>query len=92
MEIGEAITWTGLALGYSSLKEEQVLCITKFIKGNDVFCILPTGYGKTACFSCLPGSIDLYYGFSTEERAIIIVKSSNGIDEGSGSEIEEAGR
>ena len=72
MEIGEAITRTGLALGYSSLKK-QVLCITKFIEGNDVFCTLPTGYGKTACFSCLPGSIDLYYGFSTEERAIIIV-------------------
>ena len=49
-----------------------MLCITKFI---DVVCILPMGYGKTACFSFLPGSIDLYYGSYTEERAIIIVIS-----------------
>ena len=37
-----------------TLKEKQKEVICAFISGNDVFCCLPTGYGKSLCYSILP--------------------------------------
>ena len=34
-------------LGYSSLKDKRREIIVSFVSGNDVFAILPTGYGKS---------------------------------------------
>ena len=42
-----------VGLGYN-LKVEQRKVISSFIKGQDVFGILPTGFGKSLCFACLP--------------------------------------
>ena len=76
MDVGEAVVKAGAAHDWPTLKEDQVLCITKFVEGNDVFCILPTGYGKTACFACLPTTFDLHLGISSpEESSIVIVIS-----------------
>ena len=35
------------AAGYGSLKEKQIEVIVNLVKGNDVFAVLPTGYGKS---------------------------------------------
>lgn len=40
-------------LGYV-LKEEQRKVINAFIHGDDVFAVLPTGFGKSLCYGCLP--------------------------------------
>ena len=40
-------------LGYN-LKDEQRKVILSFVKGEDVFVVLPTGFGKSLCFTCLP--------------------------------------
>ena len=40
------------ALGFD-IKQLEV--IVKFAMGRDVFAILPTGFGKTLCYQCLPG-------------------------------------
>ena len=40
-------------LGYG-LKEEQRKVINAFFRGNDVFAVLPTGYGKSLCYGRLP--------------------------------------
>jgi len=42
-------------LGYSVLKDIQKNVISSFVLGNDVFAVLPTGYGKSLCYACLPG-------------------------------------
>jgi len=47
-----------LEVGYSDLKDKQKEVLVKFVTGNDVFAVLPTGYGKTLCFACLPGVFD----------------------------------
>ena len=41
-----------------TLKEKQKEVISAFISGNDVFCCLPTGYGKSLCYSILPKVYD----------------------------------
>ncbi len=37
-------------LGYSSLKPMQSKVICSILDGDDVFAVLPTGYGKTLCY------------------------------------------
>ena len=58
-------------LKYSPLKEEQKRCIEEFLKGRDVFVILPTGYGKSVCYSCIPSAYDIYH--HTTGSIIIVV-------------------
>ena len=41
-------------LGISSLKDKQREAITSFVDGDDVFVSLPTGYGKSLCYTLLP--------------------------------------
>jgi len=45
-------------LGYPSLKPLQLEVIMNFISGRDVFAVLPTGFGKSLCYACLPGVFD----------------------------------
>ena len=49
--VAEAAQKAALRLGYPSLREEAVV---SFVSGKDVFVVLPTGYGKSLCFACLP--------------------------------------
>ena len=44
-------------LGYT-LKEEQRKIIVHFVGGEDVFGVLPTGFGKSLCYQCLPFVFD----------------------------------
>ena len=30
--------------------------------GNDVFAVIPTGFGKRLCYYCLPGAFDVLLG------------------------------
>ena len=41
-------------LGFADLKSHQLEVILAFVTGNDVFAVLPTGYGKSLCYACLP--------------------------------------
>ena len=42
-------------LGYPDLKPEQLEVVESFVKGLDLFAVLPTGSGKSLarCFSCI---------------------------------------
>ena len=46
-------------LGYSKLRHQQV---KNFVQGNDVFVSLPTGSGKSLCYSILLASFDSLFG------------------------------
>ena len=39
-------------LGFACIKSHQLEVIMAFISGNDVFAVLPTGYGKSLCYAC----------------------------------------
>ena len=40
-------------MGWSSVKPEQKEVVEAILK-TDVFVILPTGFGKSACYQCFP--------------------------------------
>ena len=42
-------------MGYTELRPKQEEVISDFVRGSDVFVSLPTGSGKSVCYSLLPG-------------------------------------
>ena len=50
----EAATVATRAMGYKGMKPEQLKVVEMFVRGNDVFGVLQTGYGKSLCYACLP--------------------------------------
>lgn len=58
-------------LGYSDgLREHQKRIILELMKKRDVFGILPTGYGKSLCYTSMPLLYDDIYH---EEPSIVVV-------------------
>ena len=53
-----AVRLSALALGYSTLKPQQEDVLVHFAEGNDLFAVLPTGFGKSLCYACLPAIFD----------------------------------
>ncbi len=60
--IKEAVTAAGRMLGYDNIRPHQLQVIEAFVKGQDVFGILPTGYGKSFCYASLPAIFDQLLG------------------------------
>ena len=73
MEIREAVKSAAKELGYPDLKPEQLDVMETFVKGRDVFAVLPTGYGKSLCFGCLPIVFDKLLVRVRKDRSIIVV-------------------
>ena len=46
------------SLGYDVVKPEQEIALLSFLRGQDVFVSLPTGYGKSLCYAALPAAFD----------------------------------
>ena len=67
------VTLAASKLGYSSLCEEQMKAISSFAYGNDVFVSLPTGFGKTLCYSVLPVLFDLLRDHSVPTSIVVVV-------------------
>ena len=63
MSLNDIIKEVGSFLGYARLKEEQYTVVVKDLIGRkDVFAALPTVFGKSLCFGCLPGVFDIVMG------------------------------
>ena len=64
------------SLGFQQLKEQQRQAILAFVGGRDVFVALPTGYGKSLIYGCLPRVYDLLREVQSDEcRSVIMVVS-----------------
>ena len=60
-------------LRYDSIKSEQLEIVTSALRGRDVFGVLPTGFGKSLCFACLPFAY--YKLYPAKEASIVLVVS-----------------
>ena len=56
-------------LGYANIKPEQLDVVEAFVKGRDVFALLPTGYGKSLCLGYLPLVFDKQLGKEGEDKS-----------------------
>ena len=70
-DIKAAATHAAQKLGYRALKDQQLEVIVGFVSGHDVFGVLPTGFGKSLCYACLPGLYDQL--LQPEEPSIVCV-------------------
>ena len=58
------------SVGYQPLKEKQLDVITSFVKGKDVFAVLPKGFSKSLCYARLPG---VFGGLYSPQGSIIAI-------------------
>ena len=71
----DAANRAAMRLGYArEMKEEQLEVLVAFLSGSDVFAVLPTGFGKSLCYVCLPFAFELLG--ETEEKPIVMVHYS----------------
>ena len=65
----DVIKEVGSSLGYTQFKEEQCPVVKDLVGGQDVFTVLPTEFGKSTCFACLPGVFNTI--MSTNNSAVV---------------------
>ena len=70
--ISASALYAAKLLGYSELKELQMQVIVAFVMGQDVFAILPTGYGKSLCYAYLPILLDDLYRDSVRKSIVVV--------------------
>lgn len=58
-------------LGYTAIKQDQLKVVIGVMQRRDVFAVLPTGFGKSLCFACLPSMFDQL--LPLDEPAIVLV-------------------
>ena len=58
---------------YSNLRELQMAVIVSYVMGHDVFGILPTGYGKSLCYQCLPLIFDKVKLGSASSSVVVVL-------------------
>ena len=61
------------SMGYKELKKEQRDAILSFISSNDVFVSLPTGFGKSLIYGCLPVLFDKLHNHDYTTSIVVVV-------------------
>ena len=59
-------------MGWSTVKPEQLQVVAGILKG-DVFVVLPTGFGKSACYQCLPWLYDEVLPEASGSSIVVVV-------------------
>ena len=71
LELDNAIIQASQQLDYATIRPDQNRAIKSFMEGRDVFTSLPTGSGKSLCFSVLPYAF--YYLYKRVGSIVVVV-------------------
>ena len=71
--IRASVAKAGLEMGYLTMKPEQVEVAMALVERRDVFAILPTGFGKSLCYTCLPAVFDCPEGREHGHSIVVVV-------------------
>lgn len=69
-------------LGYCKtfkLKDKQLEAIKAIVQGKDCLVVLPTGYGKSLIYQCLPSLFDYILKLSEVKSTVIVVSPLNSL-------------
>ena len=64
-------------LKYQDVKPEQMKVVEAYVQGRDVFAVLPTGYGKSLGYSCLPIVFNKLTEGHEGNHSIVVVDNGN---------------
>ena len=56
------------------MKPEQLEVAANFIEGRNVFSVLPTGFGKSLCYACVPQTFDKLVRLFLSRRLVSIME------------------
>jgi superfamily II DNA helicase RecQ len=73
MGCGGAVERAARSSGIINLKKHQRDAITAFMNGRDTFVSLPTGFGKSFIYGCLPKAFDLMLGHDSSTSSLVLV-------------------
>ena len=73
MSVEAAASAAAKQIGYGALKDLQLEVIKGIATGRAVFALLPTRYGKSLCYGCLP-----YFLHHPTEHSIVCVITPRG--------------
>ena len=71
-QITEAIDFGKKKLCLDTLKEKQIQAIAAFLRGEDVFVNLPTGYGKSVIFQIAPFCHEYKTNFQNKSVVVVV--------------------
>ena len=72
-DVESALRAVGRSCGYAEIKDKQRDAILAFASGKDVFVSLPTGYGKSFCYQCLPLLFDTLHSHNVPTSIVVVV-------------------
>ncbi len=70
--IDDALRTATKEMGYPDLRPKQEEVVRHFMRGRDVFVSLPTGSGKSLCYSVLPRVFDQVRKIQTGSVAVVV--------------------
>ena len=73
MDLESALAFAVSKFGYGQVKEQQKDAIVSFVSNKDIFVSLPTGFGKSLCYQCLPVLFDCLRGHNQPTSIIVVV-------------------
>ena len=71
--VQQAIKTAGERMGYFTLKDEQLRIAADVLGGWDGFVCLPTGYGKSLCYTILPWAFDELSRMRKDDKHSIVL-------------------
>ena len=71
-QVCDAATVAVRQLGYEEMKREQLEVVSGVLNGQDVFAVLPTGFGKSLCFASLPSIYDQLLPLAQPSIVIVV--------------------
>ena len=71
MDLEQIAIEAALQLGFD-LKDKQMEAIVSILRGEDVLVVLPTGYGKSIIYGCLPNALKSIHQSDCEEPIVLV--------------------
>ena len=71
--VESAATKAAQQVGHTSMTSKQLQAVAGILRSHDTFVVVPTGYGRTLCYACLPLVFDQLFPDLVNKASIVVV-------------------